>query len=147
MNSDLRQRIIQYMEKCRICTIATAGAECQPGISTVFFRNAGVNIYFNTGKETQKVKDILNNPRVAIALQTEGPVPTADRDITGIQYMGKASILSDKDMAEVPQAVIARHKAFDSSKLGKSVIIKVTPTKIYLIDYSQGFRHRESLEF
>ncbi len=147
MAIDIKEQVIQYMEKCRLCTIATVSAEGQPSASTVFFKNSGLDIYFNTGRQTQKVQNMLANPHVAIAMQEVGPVPEADRDIKGIQYVGKASILSDGDAAEVPKPVMVRHNAFNSVKPGNSVIIKVTPVKIHLIDYSRGFRHRDLLHF
>ncbi len=106
-----------------------------------------MNIYFNTGSDSEKVKNISANPHVAIAMQEDGPAPKADRDIKGIQYIGKATILSDEDTNEVPKAVMARHNAFNSVKAGNSVIVRVTPVKIYLADYSRGFRHRDLLEF
>ncbi len=93
------------------------------------------------------MRNILTNPRLAIAMQEEGAVPKEDRDIKGIQYLGKAEILAEKDYGEVPKAVIARHNAFNSVKPGNSVVVKVTPVKIYLIDYSRGFRHRDVIEF
>ena len=147
MAVDLREQITRYMEKCRTCTIATASADGQPSASTVFFKNTGVDIYFNTGRDSAKVKNILANPRVAIAMEESGSIPKEDRGIKGIQYIGKAKILADKDTAEVPKAVMARHNAFNSVKAGTSVIVMVTPVKIYLIDYSRGFRHRDVLEF
>jgi hypothetical protein len=55
-------------------------------------------------------------------------------------------MLDDDKLADVPSAVMARHKAFNSVKPGNSVIVKVTPQKVYLVDYSKGFRHRELLE-
>lgn len=99
------------------------------------------------GRDSEKVKNISANHHVAIAMQEDGPVPKADRDIIGIQYIGKAKILSDEDTAEVPKAVMARHNAFNGVRAGNSVIVKVTPVKIYLIDYSKGFRHRDLLKF
>lgn len=147
MNINFKEQIIQFMKKCRISTIATVSAEGQPSASTVFFRNAGVDIYFNTGRDTQKVRDITSNPRVAIVMQEPGIVPTADQDMKGIQYLGKATILPDAETTSVPTGIIARHKAFNSAMPGKSVIVKVTPLKIYLIDYSRGFRHRDLVEF
>jgi uncharacterized protein YhbP (UPF0306 family) len=77
----------------------------------------------------------------------EVSAPKTDQEIKGIQYIGKARILSDADITEVPKAVVARHRAFNSSYPGTSVIVKVTPIKIYLIDYSHGFRHRDVLQF
>ncbi|MGB2799018.1 MAG: pyridoxamine 5'-phosphate oxidase family protein [Dehalococcoidia bacterium] len=147
MSVDLKDQIVEYIEKCRFCAIATASTEGEPSISTVFFKNIGASVYFNTGRETQKVQNIMENPRVAIAMQEAGYVPEADRDIKGIQYIGKAEILSDANIDEVPPAVMSRHRAFNSVKPDNSVIIKVTPVRIYQIDYARGFRHRDLLEF
>jgi general stress protein 26 len=144
---ELREQIIEYVERCRLCTIATVGADGQPSASTVFFKNAGLDIYFNTDKASQKVQNILSNPRVAIVMQEAGPAPKTDRDIKGIQCIGKARILSDHEIGEAPEAVRARHHVFNRGESGTSLIIKVTPMKIYLIDYSRGFRHRDLLEF
>lgn len=116
------------------------GAEGQPCASTVFFKNTGVDIYSNTGRETQKVQNIQQNPGVAIPMKEAGRVPEAAPDIKGIQYIGRAEILS---AAEVPQAVMARHRAFNSAAPGSSVIIKVSPVRMYLVDYARGFRYRD----
>jgi hypothetical protein len=105
-----------------------------------------LEIYLNTARDSQKVRDITANHRVAITMQEPGIVPTADQDIKGIQYLGEAMVLPDGETTGVPRGVISRHKAFNSAMPGKSVIIKVTPLKIYYIDYSRGFRHRDLLE-
>ena len=42
---------------------------------------------------------------------------------------------------------MARHRAFNNVTAGNSVVVKVTPVRVYLIDYSLGFRHRELLQF
>jgi uncharacterized protein YhbP (UPF0306 family) len=146
MGNELSQRIEGYMSKCLYCTIATASADGEPSASTVFFKNSGLGIYFNTGRDTRKAQNILVNPRVAIAMQ-EAVSPRSDQEIKGVQYTGRARILSEAETAEVPKAVVGRHKAFNSSFPGTSVIVKVTPVKIYLVDYSRGFRHREVVEF
>jgi uncharacterized protein YhbP (UPF0306 family) len=146
MDIDLRKRIVQFMGKCHVCTIATASPQGQPSASTVFFRNVELEIYLNTARDSQKVRDITANHRVAITMQEPGIVPTTDQDIKGIQYLGEAMVLPDGETTGVPRGVISRHKAFNSAMPGKSVIIKVTPLKIYYIDYSRGFRHRDLLE-
>ena len=146
MDNDLKKRIMEYMKTCASCTVATAAADGEPGASAVFFKNRDLDIYFNTGSDTQKVRNIKANPRVAITMQAAGSAPTKDKEIKGIQYTGEGAILTDNDMSEVPRAVMARHRAFNSALPGRSVIVRVTPSKIYLIDYSRGFRHRELLE-
>lgn len=142
----LSEVISDYISKCRSCTIATAGPDGEPDASTVFFAGSGLDLYFNTSKESIKIRNIQVNPRVAIAMQTN-PEPKTDREISGIQYYGIAKILTEREHADVPRSVMARHKAFNSVKPGNSVIVKATATKVYLIDYAKGFRHRDLLQF
>ena len=145
MNNDLKKRITEYIDKCRFCTIATVSKDGQPNASAVSFNNAGMDIYFNTSRDSKKIQNILSNPRVSVAMQ-KPRLPKTDQEITGIQYYGTAKILSDDEIAKAPKAVVSRNKLFNSSKPGSSVIVKVTPLEIYLIDYSKGFRHRELLQ-
>jgi len=145
MDNDLKQRITEYINKCRFCTIATVSADGQPNASTVSFNNVGMEIYFNTARDSKKIRNILSNPRVTMAMQ-KPRLPKTDQEITGIQYSGTAKILSDDEIAKAPKAVVSRNRLFNSLKPGSSVIVKVTPLEIYLIDYSRGFRHRELLQ-
>jgi uncharacterized protein YhbP (UPF0306 family) len=145
MDSDLSKRITKYISECPACTLATAGADGSPNASTVFINNEGLDIYFNTAKDSQKIRNIQANPRISVAMQKVA-FPKTDVEISGIQYNGTAKILPDDNPAGVPAPVMARHKAFNSIKPGNSVIVKVTPKKIYFVDYSKGFRHRELLD-
>jgi len=145
MDSDLSKRITEYISGCPACTLATASADGDPSASTVFISNAGLDIYFNTAKDSQKIRNIQANPRISIAMQKVA-FPKTDAEISGIQYNGTAIILAGDNLAGVPAGVLARHKAFNSVKPGNSVIVKVTPKKIYFVDYSKGFRHREFLD-
>jgi uncharacterized protein YhbP (UPF0306 family) len=143
---DLNKVISDYISKCHSCTIATVGLDGEPDASTVFFANSGLDIYFNTSKDSQKMKNIKDNQRVAITMQTN-PEPKTDQEISGIQYNGIAKILPESEYTNVPRGVISRHKAFNSIKPGNSIIVKVTATKVYFINYAKGFRHRELLQF
>jgi general stress protein 26 len=145
MTDDLKQQIMDYMDRCSICTIATAAADGQPGAATVYFKRSGLEIYFNAGKESQKVKNILANAKVAVSMQEDAPVPQADWDITGIQLSGTAKVLTEANSTGVPKAVMTRHNAFNRSRPGTSVIVRISPSRIHLIEYSQGLRHRDSL--
>jgi len=142
---DLNKVISDYISKCHSCTIATVGLDGEPDASTVFFANSGLDIYFNTSKDSQKMKNTEANQRVAIAMQTN-PEPKTDQEISGIQYKGIAKILPESEYTNLPRGVIARHKAFNSIKPGNSIIVKVTATKVYFINYAKGFRHRELLQ-
>lgn len=142
---NLEKAISEYMNTCRSCTIATVGPDGKPDASTVYFSSSGLDIYFNTARDSGKIKNIEANPHVAITMQ-KNPEPKTDKDISGIQYTGIAKILLESEHSGVPRGVMARHNAFNSVKQGNSVIVKVTATKVYLIDYAKGFRHRELLQ-
>lgn len=141
---DLKQRAMDYMDRCSVCTIATATPDGQPSAATVYFKRSGLDIYFNAARDSQKVKNILVNPRVAVTMQEDAPVPQADWDITGIQLTGSAKVLTDAS-AGIPKAVMTRHNAFNRSRPGTSVIVRVISSRVYLIDYSLGLRHRDVL--
>jgi hypothetical protein len=138
--------ISDYISKCKSCTIATVGLDAEPDASTVFFASYGLDIYFNTSRDSKKIKNIEANQRVAIVMQ-KNPEPKTDQEISGIQYNGIAKVLSESEYTSVPRGVISRHKAFNSVKPGNSIIVKVTATKVYFIDYAKRFRHRELLQF
>jgi general stress protein 26 len=146
MDNDLGKRITEYMGKCSFCTVATVSRDGQPDAATVYINSSGTDIYFNTAKDSQKIQNISANPRIAIAMQTL-PMPKTDQEITGIQFYGTARILSDEEIAQAPHAVAARHRTFNSLRPDNSVIVKATPLKIHLVDYSKGFRHRDALQF
>lgn len=143
---NLSKVISDYISKCKSCTIATVGLDAEPDASAVFFASSGLDIYFNTSKDSRKIKNIEDNQQVAIVMQ-KNPEPKTDQEISGIQYNGIAKILSESEYTSVPRGVISRHKAFNSVKPGNSVIVKVTATKVYFIDYAKGFRHRDLLQF
>ena len=126
MTEDQIEKVVGYISKCPVCTIATASGDGEPSASTVYFSNVGLDIYLNTAKDSQKARNISVNPRVAITLQ-EMSAPKTDREIKGVQYNGKAAILSDAEASEAPKPVLARHRAFNSLSRGNSVIVKVTP--------------------
>jgi nitroimidazol reductase NimA-like FMN-containing flavoprotein (pyridoxamine 5'-phosphate oxidase superfamily) len=146
MENEQTKQIATYIGKCSVCTIATASLDGEPSASTVYFSNNGLDIYFNTSKDSQKVRNITYNPKVAIALQDISNIKS-DRDIKGVQYSGNAAVLSEGEIAGVPSAVRNRHRAFNSVNRGNSVIVKVSPVTIHFIDYSRGFRYRDVLQF
>ena len=141
----LEKVIVQYMSECPSCTIATVDPDGTPDATTVFFAAKGLDIYLNTAKDSEKIRNIRGNVRVAVAMQ-KNPAPKTDREISGIQYKGIAKIVPDSEQESVPGPVMARHRAFNSIKPGNSVIVRVTPVDIYLIDYTKGFRHRDRLK-
>jgi len=142
---ELKDQIAAFMDNCPVCVVATVSADCEPSAATVYYKRSGLDLYFNAAKDSRKVRNILANPRVAIVMQEDAPVPRSDLEIKGIQGVGAARVLGDGETAAVPKSVLTRHNTFNRWKPGGAVMVKVTLSEVYLIDYSKGLRHRELL--
>jgi len=142
---ELKGQITEYMDNCPVCVVATASIDNQPSAATVYFKRSGLDLYFNAARDSQKVQNILANSRAAIVMQEDAPIPRSDLEIKGIQAIGMARVLGDRETAGVPRAVLGRHNTFNRWKPGGAVMVKVTLSEIHLIDYSKGLRHRELL--
>ncbi len=93
-----------------------------------------MDIYFNAARDSKKIRNILSNPWVAIAMH-KPRLPKTDQEMTDIQYSGTAKILSDDEIAKAPKAVVSRNSLSNSLKPGSSVIVKVTPLEVYIENF------------
>lgn len=147
MSSEVKRKIIDYMEKTRFCSLATVGRRSkEPRAAIIYYENSGLDIYFNTGKATQKALNIMANPAVAITIHHDNPSAKEISDTRGILYIGRANVVEEKDFNKVPDGVLKLYDMVNSFYPGASIIFKVTPKKIHFIDYSKGFGHRDVLE-
>lgn len=106
-----------------------------------------MDIYFNTGKGTEKTKNIRSNPSVSVAIHHVDPSAKDVRDTQGLLYSGRAEAVGESDFDEVPAGVKKVYDMVNGYFPNAAIIFKVTPKKIIFIDYSKGFDHRDALEF
>ncbi len=143
---DTTEKIASYLEKHRYLTIATADGEGAPKAATVSYASDGTAIYFSTGVTTAKYKNIVANPRVALAVDE-------DYDdwgtIQGVQLEGTATVLEAE--AEIGAAMkLLTCKFPQIAHMPASVnmrIIKIEPRVAYFLDNGAGFGHRDKVEF
>ncbi len=106
MDDEIRNKILDYMMKTRFCTLATVGRTSKdPRAHILFYQNSGLDIYFNTGKSTDKAKNIMSHPMVALTIHYEDPSARDLQDTRGILYSGKAEAVREKDFDKVPEGV------------------------------------------
>jgi len=146
MNGDVEKEIIDYMKKARFCTLATVGRRTgRPQAATIGFENVGFDIYFATGGKTAKMRNINSNPWVAIAIYHTDPTARA---AMGIQYFGKAEIVSKKDFSQVPERTLNTYNRINNMDPEREeVIVRVKPDRIYCWNPSKGFGNIDKLEF
>ena len=146
MEDYIKEEIINYISKRKVLTLATATLKGEPLTHPIVYINKGFNIYFLTGKQTRKVKNIQENPNVSYSIFDE----TEHLDeIRLVQIEGKAEIVTEKNESKEVIKMLKQkfpHMAEMPITLD-SVVVKITPKIGYFSDYIKRFGHREKVEF
>ncbi len=121
----------QIMTAQQYCAFITVDEKGLPQVRTVnpFPPEEDMTVWFATGKQTRKVREIKANPNVAMYYADHAKA-------TGyVQLSGKAVLVDDK-------AEIERHRraywtqAFPNDK--NLVLVKIVPDRLDVIDYAAG---------
>jgi general stress protein 26 len=89
------ETIAQLLEHERLMSVATLRADGWPQVTTVGYINEGLNLYFVTGRESQKLANLEADPRVSLAIHSSIEVGGA----VGVSMAARASEV--RDPAEV----------------------------------------------
>jgi nitroimidazol reductase NimA-like FMN-containing flavoprotein (pyridoxamine 5'-phosphate oxidase superfamily) len=144
----MKEEIIDYLSKRKFLTLATMTEKNEPLTHALAYVNKGDTIYFSTGKETRKFKNIQKNPNVAYSVFD---LTEHLDEARSVQMEGAASIVSDKK--EIDEVVKLLKKKFpsafivDLTKDYETVVIKISPKACYYIDYTKGFGHRAKIKY
>lgn len=147
MNNELRAAALAYLQQRHVLTLAT----CTPTdlwAAAVFYVNSGFDLIFLSAGHTRHAQNMAINPQAAATIQAD----YADwREIKGMQLEGRVQQLTgaEREMAitlyktrfpflqDAPPPV---QRAFDQVNW-----YRLTPTRLYLVDNSQGFGHRDQV--
>ncbi|MBI4772497.1 MAG: pyridoxamine 5'-phosphate oxidase family protein [Chloroflexi bacterium] len=150
MSDALRERALAYLRQHNVMTLATAGPQ---GVwaAAVFYVNHDFTLYFLSAPTSRHSLNIAANPAVAATVQEDY------RDwpeIKGIQLEGAAVRVEGTEKA----AAVARYwlkfpivgdpaqaPAEIARALSRIAWYRVTPARLYLIDNSHGFGHRDEV--
>ena len=150
MDERLRNEIVGYLEDHHVLTLGTA-ADNVPWTAAVFYASRDFAIYFFSDPKSRHCINIKQNPSVSAAIHQNY---TDWREIRGLQIEGGVEELS---AAELPPAMSAYVAKFPFVKdfltpeglfrIGGRMIgarfYKLAPSRVFLLDNSKGFRHRE----
>jgi len=64
------QTIERLLDHERLMSVATIRSDGWPQVTTVGYINEGLNLYFVTGRESQKLTNLQADPRVSIAIHS-----------------------------------------------------------------------------
>lgn len=137
----LTNEVKNYISETRFIELATVNSQGRPEIRTLgSFATDGLTIYFSTGKNAAKVKQIDENPWVTVLFQQENQELPAYKNVT---YYGKAAVLESPEEFDIGVKKLSdRNPRFreraEKGQLGETLIFKIEPQNIKYLDFASG---------
>lgn len=130
---DIEKLIVQLLEACPLCVIATCSDNI-PRASTVEFFPMGTTLYILT-EGGKKIENIKCNPHVSVAIHADF---TGWSDVKGVQITGTAEI-GGKGSSIFNEGIQAYKRRKGSQSTAGSLpdfmnVIRVTPAKLEYLD-------------
>lgn len=150
MDASMHRRIVDLLDSHRIMTIATLRPDGWPQATVVGYVNEGLTLYFLCGLDSQKAANIARDERVSI---TVGSDPDDVMRITGLSMAARAHpVLDPAEAARIIALLPSRYPLqtvplpFPMPTPEQVRIVRVQPTVVSVLDYTQGFGHTDLVE-
>jgi len=149
----LRDDVLEYLRGRSYCTLCTLGPEGPYASTVTFAEDEDLNLYFTTLRDSQKVRNLRQNPDCSLAvndqLSPEGAAEELAR-IKGVQYLGRAELLEDREEVQRAMGILlGKHPYLQG--LAQQVppeqlaMVRVRPRRVVFLDYTKGFMHKEEI--
>ena len=147
MNDKVRQQALAYLQNHQVMTLATVGKE---GVwaAAVFYVNEGFDLFFLSAGHTRHAQNMTTSPRVAATIQADYDEWTA---VQGIQLEGIATQLRGGPrrnaiaLYQAKYTFLAHAPLFIQTALAQMKWYRLRPDKLYFVDNSKGFGHRDEI--
>jgi nitroimidazol reductase NimA-like FMN-containing flavoprotein (pyridoxamine 5'-phosphate oxidase superfamily) len=150
MDASMHRRIVDLLDSHRVMTIATLRPDGWPQATVVGYVNEGLTLYFLCGLDSQKAANIARDERVSI---TVGSDPDDVMRITGLSLAARAHpVLDPAEAARIIALLPSRYPLqtvplpFPMPTPEQVRIVRVQPTVVSVLDYTQGFGHTDLVE-
>ena len=150
MNAESRQRVRHYLRTHRVATLATMGGG-GPWAAAVFYASDGDTLYFLSSPNSRHCRNLEEDPRAAATIQ-------GDYDdwpkIKGVQMEGMVSRLGGGDEKRARRRYGKKFPLIGKIESAPAPIVaaltrvrwyRLMPTRLYFIDNSVSFGHREEI--
>lgn len=99
--------VVELLERERLMTVATNRPDGWPQATTVGYVSEGLNLYFVAARDSQKLRNIQADPRVALAVRSRGG---AGGEAVGLSMAARAVEVTDPGEVErLNRLVVARY--------------------------------------
>jgi PPOX class probable F420-dependent enzyme len=128
----LNKKAAKLVAAERVCRVATSGAEGRSHLVPVVHVLAGDKIYFGSGDDARKVKNLRDNPQVAITID----LYSEDwEQLRGVMVQGTARLIERGSRFKQARArLYAKYPQYAKDAAlspSDSVIVEVTPTHVF----------------
>ena len=143
----LRERVLAYLRAHRVATVATNGSD-GPWAAAVFYATDGFDLYFLSSPSSRHCRNLAGSARAAATVQED----YADwSEIRGVQLEGMVAELAGAEERSA-RATYSEKFRFVRGAVGaiaealkKVRWYRLTPERLYFIDNSRGFGHRDEI--
>jgi uncharacterized protein YhbP (UPF0306 family) len=151
MPEALRRRVAAYLREHHVMTLATYGSE---GLwsAAVFYADDGHSLFFLSSPASRHCRNLATSPRVSATIQKDY---TDWQDIKGVQLEGIAREIRGKE-EELARRLygekfpvvraLARAPAALAEAMDRVRWYEVAPDRLYFVDNSAGFGHRDAID-
>lgn len=151
MNAALHERVHQVLREHHVLTLATRDGE-SVWAAALFYAHEGLDLYFLSRPGTRHALNLVRAPQAAVTIQR-------DYDdwprIVGLQAEGLVVQLDGDERAHARAVYAAKFPfvgrlgaapAAIAEALNRVHWYRFTPQRLYLVDNSLGFGHRDELD-
>lgn len=128
----LSKKVAKLIASERVCRVATAGSEGRPHLVPVVHVLAGDKIYFGSGDDGRKVKNLRENPQIAITIDLYSDDWS---QLRGVMVQGTARLIErGPRFKQARSRLYAKYSQYSKEAAispSDSVVVEVTPTHIF----------------
>ena len=147
MTPALRALIEEVLRAHSVLSLATLRPDGFPQANTVGYAHEGLTIYVGTGRDSQKLRNLRHCDRVSLTINDSAP---DWRSIRGLSMGGHAALVEDGGELRRAAALMAERFSLPPGVLAvllaETVMLRIVPCVISVLDYSKGFGHRDLVE-
>jgi len=131
------ETVARLLEHERLMSVGTIRADGSPQVTTVGYINEGLNLYFVTGRESQKLANLQADPRVGVAIHSTIEVGGA----VGVSMAARAfEVVEPAEVERLNRLMFARWPQVSvyCPAISSIAIIRLKPERICAISASAG---------
>ena len=128
----LTKTVADFVQWERVCRVATAGPSGVPHVVPVCHALANGKLYFGSGNDGRKAKNLAENPRVTVVIDAYSEAWSLLR---GVMIQGRATVIArGPRFSRVRDLLYAKYPQYRREAAlapSDSVVVEVTPTHVF----------------